>query len=279
MAGNDKPTVPDPSRDSAISSPRSSLDSRSPSASHFRLNSLSGVSPHRQSLSESLRVMPPSPRARRPSVTQAALQSLIDNPPAHNGADPAFSGRDWTQISVGELVDPEDCHFVEADMTIEDATNRLIECGASLLLIRESPEHTSAVGTFDYADLNAYLLLVIGITKPDDEHAASLEELGRKAREGQKILLREVKNLRPKDPFTTLPPNASLTKAVEVFGGGVHSVVVVKENTSEVLGIFSQWRLVRFLWENARSFPVIEQLYPQYLRELGLGSQHVISIK
>ncbi|WEW55400.1 cell separation during budding [Emydomyces testavorans] len=222
--------------------------------------------------------MPPSPRASRPSGTQAALQSLIDNPPAHNGADPAFSNRDWTQISVGELVNTEDCHFVEADMTIEDATNRLIECGASFLLIRESPEQTLAIGTFDYADLNAYLLLVIGIMKPDDEYAASLEELGRKAREGRKILLREVKNLRPKDPVTKLPPNAKLTKAVEVFGGGVHSVVVAQENTSEVLGIFSQWRLVRFLWENARSFPVIEQLYPQPLRELGLGSQHVISI-
>ncbi|EFW20098.1 cell separation during budding [Coccidioides posadasii str. Silveira] len=222
--------------------------------------------------------MPPSPRARRPSVTQAALQSLIDNPPAHNGADPAFSGRNWTQISVEELVNPEDCHFVEADMTIEDATNRLIECEAPSLLIRESAEQNSAIGTFDYADLNAYLLLVVGITKPDDEHAASLEELGRKARTGERILLREVKNLRPKEPLTTLPSNVSLTKAVEAFGGGVHSVVVVKENSSEVLGSFNQWRLVKFLWENARSFPVIEQLYPQYLRELGLGSQDVISI-
>ncbi|KMP08254.1 CBS domain containing protein [Coccidioides immitis RMSCC 2394] len=222
--------------------------------------------------------MPPSPRARRPSVTQAALQSLIDNPPAHNGADPAFSGRNWMQISVEELVNPEDCHFVEADMTIEDATNRLIECEAPSLLIRESAEQNSAIGTFDYADLNAYLLLVVGITKPDDEHAASLEELGRKARAGERILLREVKNLRPKEPLTTLPSNVSLTKAVEAFGGGVHSVVVVKENSSEVLGSFNQWRLVKFLWENARSFPVIEQLYPQYLRELGLGSQDVISI-
>lgn len=148
-----------------------------------------------------------------------------------------------------------------------------------MLLIRETAGDTSAIGTFDYADLNAYLLLVVGITKPDDEHAASLEELGRKAREGRGISLREVKNLRPKDPLTILPPHANLTKAIEIFGSGVHSVVVAKENTLEVLGIFSQWRLIRFLWENARSFAVLEQLYPQYLRELGLGSQHVISIK
>jgi hypothetical protein len=35
--------------------------------------------------------------------------------------------------------------------------------------------------------------------------------------------------------------------------GGVHRVVVVNEsNDQEVVGIFSQFRLVKFLWENVR---------------------------
>lgn len=148
-----------------------------------------------------------------------------------------------------------------------------------MLLIRASPEDKTAIDTFDYADLNAYLLLVVGLAQPDEEFLPSLHELGRKAREGAKIPLREVKDLWNKEPVTTLPPTASLMTAVETFGGGVHRVVVEKENTSEVLGIFSQWRLVKFLWENGKSFPVIEQLYPQYLKDLGIGSQLVISIK
>jgi CBS domain-containing protein len=45
-----------------------------------------------------------------------------------------------------------------------------------------------------------------------------------------------------------------------------------------VVGIFSQFRLVKFLWENGRSFPIIEELYPKALRELGVGSHEVISI-
>lgn len=80
--------------------------------------------------------------------------------------------------------------------------------------------------------------------------------------------------------MTTLPASASVMAAVETFGGGVHRVVVVDERKqNEVVGIFSQFRLVKFLWENGRSFPVIDQLYPQALRDLRIGSRDVICIK
>ncbi|KAK2813090.1 cell separation during budding [Emmonsiellopsis sp. PD_5] len=268
-------------RDSSISSPRSSTDSRSPPPRNTLLRPGSVSSPQpRQSFSDSLRAVPASPRARRqPSLTQSAIQSLIDNPPTRNAADPAFSGRDWTQITIGELVSPSDLRFVEVDTGIEDATNLLIDSGAPVLLVRETPEDTAAIGTFDYADLNAYLLLVVGLTQPDAEHIASMREIARKAREGTKIPLKDVKDLGLNVPLTTLPPSANLMRAVETFGGGVHRIIVTKENSKEVVGIFSQWRLVKFLWENGRSFPVIDQLYPRYLADLRIGSQAVISIK
>lgn len=66
--------------------------------------------------------------------------------------------------------------------------------------------------------------------------------------------------------------------AIETFGGGVHRIVVVKEGTNHVLGVLSQTRLVNFLWENGRSFPVIDQLYPVEIRNLGIGNQLPISI-
>lgn len=82
------------------------------------------MSSHRQSFSESLRGLPPSPRAhRQPSLSQAALQELINHPPQQKGADPAFQGRDWTQIHVSELVRKEDLKFVEEDTGVEEATN------------------------------------------------------------------------------------------------------------------------------------------------------------
>lgn len=149
-----------------------------------------------------------------------------------------------------------------------------------MVLIRENPQSKSVIGTFDYSDLNAYLLLAAGLTQPDEEHRSSFEELAKKAREGTIISLKDVRELGNKEPVTVLPASANVLKAVETFGGGVHRVVVVNDrNDNEVVGIFSQFRLVKFLWENGRSFPVIDQLYPQYLKDLTIGSHEVVSIK
>lgn len=116
----------EPPSDSTISSPRSSTDSRSPPVPNpsKRLSHISSsTSQHRLSFTDGLRGVPPSPRARRqPSLTQSAIQSLIDHPPVRNPADPAFAGRDWRQICIGELVSPDDLRFVELDTSIEDAT-------------------------------------------------------------------------------------------------------------------------------------------------------------
>ncbi|KAJ5908929.1 hypothetical protein N7495_001611 [Penicillium taxi] len=268
---------------SAVTSPRSSSEIRPSNRNQHRVSHLTQSNhQHRQSLSESLRGPPGSPRSRRqPSLTQSAIQSLIDNPPPPKNVDPAFIGRDWQAISIGELVSLEDVRFVELDTGIEEATNILIDSGAPVLLIRETPEDNSAVATFDYSDLNTYLLLAAGLAHPGDQQRAAYEVLANKAQEGEKIPLKDVKSLgMEKEPLVTLPASANMVKAVETFGGGIHRVVVTKEESkdSEVVGVFSQFRLVKFLWENGRSFPAIEELYPQALRDLKIGSQDVISI-
>lgn len=121
----------DESRRSTSSSDHSSLDAhtrptpqRTPSQT-MRLNqSNSPNHGHRQSFTESLRGMPPSPRQNRHlSLSQAQIQELLNNPPTSGHADPKFVGRDWQHISVGELCDEEDLRFVELDTGVEDATN------------------------------------------------------------------------------------------------------------------------------------------------------------
>jgi CBS domain len=155
----------------------------------------------------------------------------------------------------------------------------LIESGAPVMLIRETAQDTSAVGMFDCSDLNAYLLLVVGLAQPHEEQLTSFRDLARKAREGSKIPLKDVQDLGAKEPLTMLPTSASLRTAMETFGSGVHRIIVVKENNRDVVGIVSQSRLVNFLWENGHSFPIIDQLYPQALKDLRIGSQKVFSIK
>ncbi|KAF2835852.1 hypothetical protein M501DRAFT_997532 [Patellaria atrata CBS 101060] len=236
---------------------------------------------HRQSYAENLRGVPPSPRhaPRQASLNQQALQELLNNPPASKDEDPRFIGRDWRGIHVEEIIDSTELKFAEMDMSVEDATEILINSGApNVLLLRDSCESKTAIGTFDYSDLNAYLLLVVGLAKPDERHIQSFNELAARGREGKPIPLKDVKDLGKKEPLITLPHTASLTKAVEIFGSGVHRIIIVKEHSAEAIGILSQLRLVRFFWENGRHFPVIDELYAQTLRDLQIGSHRVWAI-
>lgn len=155
----------------------------------------------------------------------------------------------------------------------------LINSGANVLLVRDNPTSLSAIGTFGYADLNAYLLTVIGIARADEDRIQDFRQVAMKAKEGAAIPVRDIMNLAQKEPLTLLPHTANLLKAVETFGRGIHRIIVVREGTQEVMSLLSQTKLVRFLWENGRSFPVIDQLYPQYLRDLKIGSNQVVSIK
>ncbi|KIV96841.1 hypothetical protein PV10_00658 [Exophiala mesophila] len=275
--GRDPPVGSPPSN--AVSS-RSSFDSQSPSSrpQSLRIPSMpSAAAQHRQSFNE-LRGHPPSPRSQRqPSMSQLAVQDLIDNPPVRANPDPKFAGRDWQTVKVNELTNPEDLRFVDIDTGVEAATKLLIESGAPVVLIRER-EGSPVIGTFDARDLNAYLLLVVGLSHPDDEHAHDFLELAKRAREGKPIPLREIQDLSKKEPLTFLDEDADLVKAIETFGKGVHRAVVRNPETQQVTGVLSQTRLIRFLWENGRSFPVLDQLYSQHLRDLKIGSNNVISI-
>lgn len=105
---------------SSITNKPPTLSQRSPSVS-ISAGSTSG---HRQSFAENLRNAPSSPRSQRhPSFTQAALQDLLNHPPAHNKhANPKFAGRDWRDVDIGELVSSEDIKWVEIDSSVEEAT-------------------------------------------------------------------------------------------------------------------------------------------------------------
>jgi hypothetical protein len=70
-----------------------------------------------------MRGTPSSPRAtRQPSLTQQALQDLLNNPPT-KGGDLKFQGRDWKTVRLGEIVDSSLVRFAEYDTSVEDATN------------------------------------------------------------------------------------------------------------------------------------------------------------
>lgn len=150
----------------------------------------------------------------------------------------------------------------------------------NVILIRENATVTSACDTFDYSDLNAYLLVVLGLASPStEEQIQKYTSIAEDARNGAKIPLSDIKSLTLKPQLVGLEETQDLSKAVEIFASGVHRILVYKENTTEVVGILSQWKLVKFLWDNGSSFPIIDQLYPTILRDLNIGSHQIIAIK
>lgn len=63
------------------------------------------------------------------------------------------------------------------------------------------------------------------------------------------------------------------------FGGGVHRILVCKDGTKDVVGVLSQLRVVKFMSDNASSFPHIEALNPMLLKDLTIGAPSTIGIK
>ncbi|KAF2869140.1 hypothetical protein BDV95DRAFT_499048 [Massariosphaeria phaeospora] len=241
--------------------------------------SASTHSGHRSSFAENMRGVPQSPRAtRQPSLSQQALQDLLNNPPT-KGGDSEFQGRDWKTVRVGEILEKDQVPFVQYDTSVEEATNILVQTGPpNLVLLRENTNTRAATGTFEYSDLNAYLLLVVGLAHPDESDVASFDELAKKGREGKPVPLKDIKDLGKKEPLITLPHTAHLSKVMEVFGSGVHRVLVADEGTTNVIGILTQLTLVQFFWENRSSFPVVDELYAHLIKDLNIGSHTVYAI-
>ncbi len=272
---------------------------RSPSRSGLRHTS--APLSHRQSFADNLRNPPPSPRSQRqPSLTQA-VQGLVNHPPPQRQRNPQFASRDWHDIALGELVAEEDIRWATLDTSVEDCTKVGDACGkvetgrridadseqtllrnnnaTGVVLLRENASDRTAVGTFDYNDLNAYLLVVIGMAKPDPEMVPVFQSIAQRAQERVPIPVRDIQPICNKDPLVTLPQGDNLLHAIELFGSGARRVIVTNSLGTEMVGVIGQLHLIEFFWNEAVNFPQIDRLYAANLRDLRLGSQDIIAIK
>ncbi|KAK3936883.1 protein SDS23 [Diplogelasinospora grovesii] len=237
------------------------------------------IASHRQSFAENQRHPPPSPRAQRhPSFTQQAIQDLLNHPPTNRHPNPRYAGRDWRDIALSELSIQDEVRWADLDTSIEEATMTLLKNNASkVVLVRQTATSKHAVSTFDCSDLNAYLLVVVGLAKPDEEYVELYDDIAKKAQAQTPITLREIQPICRKEDLVVLSAESTLDKAIETFGGGVHRLLITNQD-SEVVGILSQLRLLEFFWHEAVNFPMIDRLYGVPLRELQIGTQQIIAI-
>ncbi|KAI0005218.1 hypothetical protein F4779DRAFT_630195 [Xylariaceae sp. FL0662B] len=234
---------------------------------------------HRSSFAESFRGVPPSPRSQRhPSLTQAALQDLLNHPPAPRHQNPRFAGRDWRDVAIGELVTKDDVKWATMDTSVEDASMALVKnTSSNVVVIRENATSTVPISTFDYNDLNAYILVVVGQAYPTNELVELYDTLAKKAQARTRIPLRDIQPICRKESLITLREDEDLIKAIEVFGSGIHQIFVVNHN-AEAVGILNQLKLIEFFWHEGVNFRVIDELYPRLMRDLGVGSQQTLAI-
>jgi len=191
----------------------------------------------------------------------------------------AISHRDWLSVTAEELVAGQNIRYVDGETPVERACEMLVDQNLYSLPIRNSPSDHRVIRTFDYSDVITFLLRILGHGHTSyEEGSIDFKKLVRDAKEVGKVPIRLVGDLGPKSPIPMLGASSSLAKILEVFGNGFHHIAVTRESDAHTIGLLSQKIILRFLWNNARSFPAIEHFFQKTLRELNIGRQNIVAI-
>ncbi|KAK9452628.1 hypothetical protein V1511DRAFT_507428 [Dipodascopsis uninucleata] len=236
-----------------------------------------------------LKPLPPraaasSPRANGTRNRSSSIADLLATPPpitlspVSSVSSSAIASEDWTLVKLAQLIQNDKVVSITGNMAVEAAYEIMIQHNFTSLPVLMNPDDATVAEAFDYADIASLLLLIMGnlniATRIDD-----FDEYLAKARSGLDVPVSFVMCLTPKDKFITLSESESILKAVEYFGRGVHRLLITSSAESDFVGVVSQRRLIKFLWENARRFPSLEPLFAQSLMDLGIGNtEKVISI-
>ncbi|KAH3903349.1 related to Protein SDS23 [Saccharomycodes ludwigii] len=213
--------------------------------------------------------------------------------------------KNWEHIKLSQLIESNKLIYIRGDLSVEDAFNKLVEYNLTSLpvLLDETTEDGSSVSTnnteagnkgsgansigiksmncltFDYNDLNSYLLLVLGKIKVlgnnsggnNNISAQDLEKITRDCQMGKPVPVGEIVRLTPKNPFYKIPQDESLSTAMGILGSGVHKIAITDIEQQTILGILSQRRLIKYIWDNARNFKNLEPLLNASLQSLKIG--------
>lgn len=214
-----------------------------------------------------------------------------------NGGTPKGSivGIDWAEIPLVELTESNKLISINSGFSVQKAFETLVEHNLTSVPVSlsktDSTDLTNCL-TFDYSDLNTYLLLIMNkvnvndlsisdIGDPDLSQEQRQEMIAKtisKAKRGEEVPVDFIVKLHPKNPFVKFSEQDTLYKAMESLGNGVHRVAITNMTGSKITGILSQRRLIKYMWENARRFPSLDFYINSTLQDLKIGSNNPITI-
>ncbi|KAK6199244.1 uncharacterized protein RJT21DRAFT_87307 [Scheffersomyces amazonensis] len=211
----------------------------------------------------------------------------------HHGS---IVGLDWTDIPLSELTESNKLISINSSYSVQKAFETLVDHSLTSLpvsLNSKNYDDLSNCLTFDYSDLNTYLLLVMNKININD---LSINEIGsesdstlkrqeiatntiNKAKRGEEVPVEFIIKLHPKNPFIKFSESDTLFNVMETLGNGVHRIAITDPETpSKITGILSQRRLIKYMWENARRFPSLDFYLNSTLQDLKIGSNTPITI-
>ncbi|KAG2233417.1 hypothetical protein INT48_007447 [Thamnidium elegans] len=192
--------------------------------------------------------------------------------------------KDWTMIQASGLVQNQQVIQINGNVSVEEACQILVDNNISSAPVYVEGEKGHYIGMFDYGDVIAYILLVLHRKPGQNDSSDSIDldsleikDIVRRALEGQKVPVRMASDLSRKNPFYSILQEATLLSAVETFACGTHRVSILKPD-GEIGGILSQSTVVRYLYENRKQFPALDEVMNKTVHQLNLGDEPVVGI-
>lgn len=226
--------------------------------------------------------------SRHTSISSVATGATGDRSRGSVSAGTPSGGLDWSDIKLGELTEPQKLISINSGYTVQQAFNTLVT--HDLTSVPVSPSKTDSTDlencfSFDYSDLNTYLLLLFGRARLDALNVDDInvegsmtkleyaQQMINRAKHGGDVPVEFIVRLHPKNPFIKFPEQETLYPAMEALGNGVHRVAITKDSTphAPITGILSQRRLIKYMWENARRFPSLDFLLNSSIQDLQIG--------
>lgn len=153
----------------------------------------------------------------------------------------------WTRHACGELVKNQETLIIDAKVSVEDACDLLAHHKISSAPVYEG-EKKQYVGMFDYGDIVAFLLVVMG-KEEIPEYETDLRDILQKGLRMGPVPVRMVSDLSLRNPFVYVAPEAPLLEAVQFFAQGMHRLAVMNPDFS-LKGILSQSALLSYVVEH-----------------------------
>ncbi|EJF56777.1 hypothetical protein DICSQDRAFT_140907 [Dichomitus squalens LYAD-421 SS1] len=191
----------------------------------------------------------------------------------------------WRAVLAKDIIDSP-VVSVDAETSVEDACELLLSKDIACLAVKtpanRSPKLSPFYGLFDFADVNAFLILAATrhkITSEELREKPRVQEILTAAKDG-KVAAYLISNLSEKNPLEVLPHDATIIQLLTIFARGTHRVLVQAPSTDpssppSYLGLVSDRALLAWLTAYAQRTPPLLRFLSVPLSAVALPSLYL----